>query len=98
MSVILQEQETTINIYRDRQECHIWTSDSTMITKLDKLCDKSPDFYKLDEVGKIENDIVSKDYIVTDKNLISFRSGRVILSEKQKQARAERMRNYHTSN
>lgn len=97
MSVSLQEQETTINIFRDRQECNIWTSDITVMTKLDKLCEKSPEYYRLVEVGKCDGDIVSKDYIVTDKCLISFRGGKVVLSEEQKQARAERMRNYHNS-
>ena len=91
MSIPINEQETTINIYRDRSECDIWTSDTTMMTKLDRLCEKSPQYYKLVEVGNISGVITDKDYRIKDKSLISFRSGKVVLSDEQKQERAERM-------
>lgn len=37
MSVAVAEQETVICISRDSEECTVYTSDSTMMTKLDKL-------------------------------------------------------------
>ena len=92
MSIAINEQETVINIFRDKKECYIWTSDSTMITKLDKLCEKAPDYYVLENAGRITGEIVDKCYIVKDKSLISFRSGKVVLTDEQKQIRAERMR------
>lgn len=36
MSISLMEQETTINFSRDERYAFIWTSDSTVMTKLDK--------------------------------------------------------------
>lgn len=93
MSIPIDEQSTTINIDRDKQECDIWTNDSTMITRLDKLCNKAPAYYELVNIGKVNGEIVDKCYIVKDKSLISFRSGKIILSDEQKQARAEIMRN-----
>lgn len=86
------EQETTINISRSGIECDIWTSDTTMMTKLDKLCASSPEYYILSDVGEAEGEIVDKVYIVKDKTLISFRKGHVALSEDQKRARSERMK------
>ena len=92
MSISLEEQSTTINIDRDKKECSIYTSDTTMMTRLDKLCIKAPNYYVLENVGRIAGEIVDKCYIVKDKSLISFRGGKVKLSEEQKQERAERMR------
>ena len=92
MGISPREQETTINIYRGDQECHIWTSDTTIITRLDKLCEKAPEYYKLYDVGKLNGEIVDKDYIVKDKSLISFRSAKRQLTEDQRQEFKERMR------
>lgn len=37
MSVAMNEQETVIHFGRDSEECEIYTSDTTVMTKLDKL-------------------------------------------------------------
>ena len=37
MGLQITEQETTINIFRDSDTIRIYTSDTTMMTKLDKL-------------------------------------------------------------
>ena len=92
-SVPICEQSTTINIDRDKKECDIYTSDTTMMTKLDKLCEKAPNFYRLESTSIIDDVIVDKCYIIMDKSLISFRNGKIVLSEEQKQKRAEQMRN-----
>ncbi len=97
MSVPINEQSTTINIDRNREYCDIWTNDTTMITRLDKLCLKSPNFYKLENIGRVDGEIVDKAYIVKDKSLISFRSGKLVLSDEQKRLRAERMLNARTN-
>lgn len=39
---LLQEQETTIQFSRLDDVAHIYTSDTTMKTKYDKLCKNSP--------------------------------------------------------
>lgn len=92
MSIPIYEQETVINFSRDEKGFNVWTNDSTMITKLDKLCEKASEYYKLVSVSKIDGEIVDKAYEVSDKTLLSFRSGKIILSDEQKQQRAERMK------
>ena len=100
MNVPIYEQETVIQISRDSDKMNIWTSDSTMITRLDKLCEKS-NRWTCTSVGKIEGDIVNKEYIA-DKALLSLipntrkmkplteeqKAQRRALLEKAKQAKA----------
>ena len=94
-SVPLEEQETIVHFNRDEKHATIYTSDSTMMTKLDRLCNSSPDFYKVEKTETVDGDIVSKCYKVMDKNFISFRSKKVVLNltDEQKKERAERLRN-----
>lgn len=72
-SVPTNEQETIINFGRSEQGCVIWTSDTTMMTKLDKMVNKSA-HYSLIKEGKVDGDVVNKEYKIDNKNLISFRS------------------------
>ena len=44
MGVPLEEQETVIQFNRTDSHATIYTSDSTMITKLDHLCEDAPEF------------------------------------------------------
>lgn len=90
----LEEQETVIHYNRDEKAAIIYTSDSTTITKIDKLCVSAPDYYTLkkedyDKEGKL----VSKTYILNDKKMIAFRKAKRILSEEQKRLMGERLRN-----
>ena len=62
------------------------------MTRLDKLCKESPDFYKLVGVGKIAGEIVSKTYECADKTLISFRKAKREMSDEQRQAASERLK------
>lgn len=96
-SIPLDEQETTITFRRTDKDADIWTNDRTMITKLDKLCEKSPDNYKCIDVGRYVNDrdqIMDKKYRISDKTLISFRSAKIHreLTDEQKKEMAERLR------
>jgi len=91
-SVPIYEQEVCINMMRDEKTATIYTSDSTYITKLDKLCGSSPEMYSV-----IEETKCGKTYLLQDKTLISFRAKKKELSEEQKQAAAERMRKYKAS-
>lgn len=89
-SVSISEQEVCINFMRDEDFATIYTSDTTYITKLDKLCKASPNMYSLiADTGR------GKTYRVEDKTLISFRAKKKELSEEQKIAAGERMRQYH---
>lgn len=97
MGLTLQEQETTVNFYRDSDICTVYTSDSTVMTKLDKLVEnpKAP-HWKLKEENKTsDGEVVGKTYI-THKRLISFRANISTreLTEEQREAAAERMKKY----
>ena len=86
------EQEICINAMRDEKFATIYASDSTYITKLDKLCKESPDMYSL-----IEDTGRGKKYLLKDKTLISFRAKKRELTDEQKKQAAERMRKYQAS-
>lgn len=87
-SVSISEQEVCINFMR----ATIYTSDPTYMTKLDKLCKTSPDMYSLiADTGR------GKTYRVEDKTLISFRAKKRELSEEQKIAAGERMRQWQAN-
>lgn len=92
MSIPVNEQETVIQISRDSNEAHIWTSDTTMMTKLDSFCSES-DSWRLTSTGRINGEIVNKEY-VSDKALISFRKNRnktTPLTEEQKEELRNRL-------
>lgn len=91
----LSEQETTINYNREEKTADVWTSDRTVMTKLDRLCETAPENYKCIDIAKTKDgELISKRYTIADKSLLSFRSKKVkvSLSEEQKQANAERLR------
>lgn len=68
-SLSISEQEVCINFMRDEDFATIYTSDTTYITKLDKLCKTSPEMYSLiADTGR------GKTYCVEDKTLIGFRA------------------------
>lgn len=88
-SVSISEQEVCISFMRDEDFATIYTSDTTYMTKLDKLCKASPDMYSLIvDTGR------GKTYRVEDKTLISFRAKKREMSEEQKEAASERMKKY----
>lgn len=92
MSIPVNEQETVIQISRDSNEAHIWTSDTTMMTKLDSFCSVS-DSWRLTSTGTINGEVVNKEY-VADKALISFRKNRnktAPLSEERKEELRDRL-------
>lgn len=96
INITLEEQETTINFSRTQDAVDVWTSDKTVMTKLDKLCISAPDFYKLIAEHRAQDDvgaITSKEYRISDKRMLSFRSMKRTynLTEEQKRKRAEQL-------
>lgn len=84
------EQETVINFSRSDDFAIISTSDSTMKTKLDKLCENSPNYYSL-----ASDDGYYKNYRVKDKSLISFRAKKKEMSVEAREAASERFKELH---
>lgn len=77
MGVELSEQETIINIMRTEDRAEIYTSDSTMITKLDRKVKENPGIWKILEENTVSGKIVSKTY-GCPKKLVSLRNRPVI--------------------
>lgn len=108
MGISLIEQETTISFSRTDRSVDIWTSDTTTMTKLDRLCEEAPENYKCIEEdslivppgSKAEPDIASKRYRISDKKLLSFRSKLVTreLTDEQKEVLRERMKAISANN
>lgn len=97
MGLPVYEQETTVNFYRDSDICTVYTSDSTVMTKLDKLAEnpKAPHWKLKEEHRSQSGDLVGKTY-ETHKRLISFRADISTreLTEEQKEAASERMKEW----
>lgn len=71
---MLEEQETTVNFSRNDDRAIIYTSDTTMMTKLQKLLEAESTEWKLEGVSGLKNgEIVGKQYSCP-KKLISFRT------------------------
>ena len=69
----VNEQETTIQFNRDESTVNIWTSDSTVMTRLDKLAKEEASPWEIidtvtDDIGWI----IAREYRVP-KYMISFR-------------------------
>ncbi len=91
-SVPICEQELHIYWMRDETTAQIYTSDTTQMTRLDKLCNEKDSMYEL-----IEETKYGKRYLCHDKTLISFRRRKRELSDEQKEAASERMRQYQAN-
>ena len=94
MGLPVEEQETVINFSRDNDTATIYTSDSTMITKLNKLTRTAGTEWKLDEIIKDKHGVeVARNYSCP-KKLISYRSKTVKreMTEEEKQEISERMK------
>lgn len=89
----LDEMETTISFSRTEAHAEVWTSDTTMYTRLDKLCKENPATYTCtDEARNRNGELLSKTYRIADKQLLSFRpkKRKVVLTEEEKTERAKR--------
>lgn len=86
-SLPVSEQECVISFMRDEDFATVYTSDTTMITKFDKLCKNSPEYYSLIERNKYGNR-----YKIADKTLVSYRQKKKEMSEEMKEAASERFK------
>ena len=94
--VAKEEAETVINIARGDNYTTIYTSDNTIITKLLRAASKNRGDWKCWSGGTDSNGNVTGYFFRAPKRSISIRSGSkkvVELTEEQKIAKAERMRN-----
>jgi len=94
MSVAYSEQETTIGFSRDEDIAHIYTSDTTMMTKFDKLV-RTSEHWSEEKTVNCDGELVGKFY-TCPKKLLSYRgamrTGRE-MSEEERKTAAERLKN-----
>ena len=94
MGLMIEEQETHVNFNRDDERAVIYTSDTTTMTKLNKLLKLQGTEWKLESVARAKSgEEIGRTYSCP-KEFISFRSKKVKieLSEDEKKKRSERMR------
>ena len=91
MQIPQSEQETTINIDRNGTFAEIYTSDTTKMTKLDKLVEANPNEWKLVRTETCDGDLVAKCY-QCPKGYIRFAGKKREYTEEQRAAMAERLR------
>ena len=88
------EQETTINYSRTDDTAFIWTSDVITMNKLDKLVEKDDSPWECIDIAKNpEYGILAKEY-KCPKNMISFRSKKIVQSEEHRKKLAAHLRAY----
>jgi len=93
MNVPTYEQETTVSFCRAEQTAKIWTSDTTVMTKLDKLVNRDPENWSCTLQKDKEGDVIAKEYIVQKKKLISFRSEVKLTDEQREMYRQRALQN-----
>lgn len=91
-SLTIAEQEVIFNSSRDSEMMQCYATDTTYITKMDKLVKKNPELFKVIQ----END-VSKTYEFP-KKLLSIRSKFKVLTEEQKEICRQRFINLRDKN
>ena len=95
MCVPVNEQETVITFSRDIDEATIYTSDTTVMTRLDSLCESSDEWEltKIDK-AKLSGNVLAKNYRVKNKSLVLFRTRKTKreMTDEQREVAAERLR------
>ncbi len=94
MGLMIEEQETHVNFNRNDDRAIVYTSDTTMMTKLNKLVELQDAEWVLESVSKSKTgEVIGRTYSCP-VNFISFRSKRVNRSYTQEQKReiADRLR------
>ena len=75
--ILPEEQETVVNFGRQDEDMSVYTSDKTMMTKLDKKVKAYPDTWRLVETIKdMKGEVVGKRY-TAPKKLCSLRNNTV---------------------
>ena len=93
MSLSIEEQETHINFNRDDERATVYTSDTTMMTKLNKLIELQDTEWKLEGESRLQknNELIGITYSCPVE-FISFRtkrSTRVYSEEEKKRIAAQ---------
>lgn len=95
MGLMLEEQETHINFSRNDSRAEIYTSDTTMMTKLNKLVELQGTEWKLERESRLEKsgELIGRTYSCP-VDFISFRKKHInrTYTEAEKREIAKRLR------
>ncbi len=89
MGLSIEEQETHINFMRGDDRVRIYTSDTTMMTKFNKLVEIAGADWKLEKEERLDGSIIGCTYSCP-VSFISYRSKRIkrdLTAEQREQAR-----------
>ena len=90
------EQETVIQISRNRDKASIWTSDNTQLTRIKRVMCKDPNSYVCTGVTKNKLGEVVGYAFECPKNLIGYRTSvKRSMSDEQRKRASERLKEYH---
>lgn len=96
MKLMIEEQETHINFSRNDERAIIYTSDTTTMTKLNKLIAMHDTEWKLESESKTKTgEVIGRTYSCPVQ-FISFRSKRIIRQYTDEQKRIVTDRLYKT--
>ena len=94
MNIPVNEQETVINFTRGSDEARIYTTDTTVLTKLHKLISRNSKDWKLvsQDRDSVDHDVIAETYSCP-KSLISLRAAKRVLTDEQREKFIERIKN-----
>ena len=91
----ISEQETTIQYSRDDKELHLYTSDNTVVTKMNKLLNTPGTSWRLEKTTYLDGEPTGYFFVCEDKGLITLRAKKQKakeLTEEHKQKLREHMK------
>lgn len=94
----MREQETTIQFNRDSKELHLYTSDNTVVTKLNKLLNAEGSLWKLENTTYKDGEPTGYFLVCEDKKTCQLKAKtvKITLSDEEKQALAQRLNQART--
>lgn len=93
VSMSRAEQETIITIGALDKTADVCTNDPVYWRKLDAMCEKHPDEYKLTKIHRTKDGLILCKWYSVPRKLVRFGTPRMYTEEQREQA-AERFRQY----
>ena len=70
----ISEQETTIQYSRDSKELHLYTSDNTVVTKMNKLLNTPGTKWRLEKPTYLDGEPTGYFFVCEDKRVVSLKA------------------------
>lgn len=93
----MSEQETTIQYSRDGKELHLYTSDNTIVTKMNRLLNAPGTKWRLEKTTYLDGEPTGYFFVCEDKRVVSLKAkvaeNTRQYTEEEKDILRERMKN-----